>query len=213
MSQTTDMSGEDDRLVRESGTEARVAMLIGPVMHALGFRLVRVQLSGQNGLTLQIMAERPDGTMTVEDCEEVSRAIAPILDVEDPIDKAYHLEVSSPGIDRPLVRKADFIAAVGHVAKVETSVLVAGRKRFRGRVVVTTEQGFSLQRDKPAYGEEAVVEIPFDAVDEARLVLSEDLIREALSRDNKARKEARKRRGEADHDLENAEAEADETTQ
>lgn len=213
MSQTTDMSGEDDRLVRESGTEARVAMLIGPVMHALGFRLVRVQLSGQNGLTMQIMAERPDGTMTVEDCEEVSRAIAPILDVEDPIDKAYHLEVSSPGIDRPLVRKADFIAAVGHVAKVETSVLVAGRKRFRGRVVVTTEQGFSLQRDKPAYGEEAVVEIPFDAVDEARLVLSEDLIREALSRDNKARKEARKRRGEADHDLENAEAEADETTQ
>ena len=104
-------------------------------MRAIGFRLVRVRLSGQNGLTLQIMAERQDGTMTVEDCEEVSRAISPVLDVEDPIDKAYHLEVSSPGIDRPLVRKSDFARWLGHLVKCETSILVANRKRFRGKIV------------------------------------------------------------------------------
>jgi ribosome maturation factor RimP len=112
---------EDDRLIRESGTEARVAAIIMPVMRDMGFRLVRVRLSGQNGVTLQIMAERLDGSMTVEDCEEVSRAVSPALDVDDPIEKAYHLEVSSPGIDRPLVRAADFEAALGHVAKIETS--------------------------------------------------------------------------------------------
>ena len=95
-------------------------------MRAMGFQLVRVRLSGQNGLTLQIMAERVDGTMTVEDCEEVSRAVSPVLDVEDPIDKAYHLEVSSPGIDRPMVRKSDFVLAKGHLAKFETSR--AGRR-------------------------------------------------------------------------------------
>ena len=124
----------DDRIVRESGIDARVAAIVQPVLRGMGFRLVRARLSGQNGLTLQIMAEREDGTMTVEDCEEVSRAISPALDVEDPIEKAYHLEVSSPGIDRPLVRKSDFSACVGHRGKIETSILVADRKRFRGRI-------------------------------------------------------------------------------
>ena len=95
----------DDRIVRESGIDARIALIVQPVLRGAGFRLVRVRLSGQHGLTLQVMAEREDGTMTVEDCEEVSRAISPALDVDDPIEKAYHLEVSSPGIDRPLVRK------------------------------------------------------------------------------------------------------------
>ena len=92
MTATAGESG-DDRIIRESGIDARVASIIQPVLRAIGFRLVRVRLSGQNGLTLQIMAEREDGTMTVEDCEEVSRAVSPALDVEDPIDKAYHLEV------------------------------------------------------------------------------------------------------------------------
>lgn len=117
----TQDEGRDDRIIRESGIDARIAAIILPVLRAIGFRLVRVRLSGQNGLTLQIMAEREDGTMTVEDCEEVSRAVSPALDVEDPIEKAYHLEVSSPGIDRPLVRKSDFSAWAGHLAKVETS--------------------------------------------------------------------------------------------
>src|SRR6476620_7199663 len=122
----------DDRIIRESGIDARVALIIQPVLVGIGFRLVRVRLFGQNGLTLQIMAEREDGTMTVEDCEEVSRAVSPALDVEDPIEKAYHLEVSSPGIDRPLVRKSDFRTWSGHLAKLETTMPIAERRRFRG---------------------------------------------------------------------------------
>ena len=121
--------------------DARVAAIVQPVLRAIGFRLVRVRLSGQNGLTLQIMAEREDGTMTVEDCEEVSRAVSPALDVEDPVDKAYHLEVSSPGIDRPLVRKSDFETWAGHLVKIETSILVAERKRFRGTIVEAGDNG------------------------------------------------------------------------
>ena len=187
----------DDRIVRESGTDARIAAIVAPVLDAIGYRLVRVRLTGQNGLTLQIMAERPDGTMTVEDCEEVSRAVSPALDVEDPIDKAYHLEVSSPGIDRPLVRKADFERWVGHLAKMETSVVVEGRKRFRGRIVVADADTVTIERDTPAYGEEPVARLPYETIAEARLVLTDDLIRDALSKDNRGRKEARKARGDA----------------
>ena len=123
----------DDRIIRESGVDARVALIVAPVLRAIGFRLVRVRVSAQNGLTLQVMAERDDGTMTVEDCEDASRAISAVLDVEDPLDKAYHLEVSSPGIDRPLVRKSDFRSGLGNQVKLETSILVANRKRFRIR--------------------------------------------------------------------------------
>jgi ribosome maturation factor RimP len=202
---TSETTGEgigDDRIIRESGMDARVASIIQPVLRAIGFRLVRVRLSGQNGLTLQIMAEREDGTMTVEDCEEVSRALSPALDVDDPIDKAYHLEVSSPGIDRPLVRKSDFATWTGHLVKMETSILVADRKRFRGKIVSADEDGVVIERDQAAYGEEPSVRVPFEAIAEARLILTDDLIRDALSKDNKARKEARKRRGEPDDDQE-----------
>ena len=188
----------DDRIVRESGMDARVAAIILPVLRAIGFRLVRVRLFAQNGLTLQIMAERDDGTMTVEDCEEVSRALSPVLDVEDPIEKAYHLEVSSPGIDRPLVRKSDFATWTGHLVKVETSILVADRKRFRGRIASVDADAVLIERDQAAYGEEPKVRVPFDAIAEARLVLTDDLIREALTKDKKARQEAKRRRGEPD---------------
>lgn len=187
---------QDDRIIRESGIDARVALIVEPVLAGIGFRLVRVRLFGQNGLTLQVMAEREDGTMTVEDCEEVSRALSPALDVEDPIEKAYHLEVSSPGIDRPLVRKSDFGTWTGHLVKIETSILVADRKRFRGRIVEAGSDGVVIERDKPAYGDEPTVRIPFEAISEARLVLTDDLVRDALKKDKKARQEARKRRGE-----------------
>ena len=193
----------DDRIVRESGIDQRVASIIMPVLAGMGFRLVRVRLSGQNGLTLQIMAEREDGTMTVEDCEEVSRAVSPALDVDDPIEKAYHLEVSSPGIDRPLVRKSDFSTWTGHQVKLETSILVADRKRFKGKIAEVGEDGVLIEASQAAYGAEATVKVPYEAIAEARLVLTDDLIRDALSKDNRARKEARKRRGEPD--------EADET--
>lgn len=195
--ETVNIDG-DDRIVRETGVDARVATIIAPVLRATGFRLVRVRLSGQNGLTLQIMAEREDGTMNVEGCEEVSRAVSPVLDVDDPIEKAYHLEVSSPGIDRPLVRKTDFKTWVGHLLKLETSVLVADRKRFRGRIGESDEEGVVIERDQPAYGEEPSVRIPFEAIADARLILTDDLIRDALSKDNRARKEAKKLRGEDD---------------
>ena len=125
-------AAHEERLIRESGMDARVAALIEPVLGVAGFRLVRVRSSAQQGMTLQIMAERQDGTMTIEDCEEVSRLVSPLLDVEDVVAQAYHLEVSSPGIDRPLVRPADFEAWAGHEAKIEMAVPVAGRKRFRG---------------------------------------------------------------------------------
>ncbi|MBN9072047.1 MAG: ribosome maturation factor RimP [Rhizobiales bacterium] len=187
----------DDRIIRESGIDARIALIVGPVLRGIGYRLVRVRLLGQNGLTLQIMAEKPDGTMTVEDCEEVSRAVSPALDVEDPIEKAYHLEVSSPGIDRPLVRKTDFSAWQGHLAKVETSILVADRKRFRGKIASSDDAGVEIVRDQPAYGEEPAVKLPYEAIAEARLVLTDDLVRDALSKDNRARKDARKHRAEA----------------
>ncbi|MDP3898957.1 MAG: ribosome maturation factor RimP [Mesorhizobium sp.] len=188
--------GGDDRIIRESGIDARVASIVEPVIAAVGYRLVRVRLTGQNGLTLQIMAERPDGTMTVEDCETVSRAVSPALDVDDPIEKAYHLEVSSPGIDRPLVRQTDFVNWIGHLVKMETAVMVAERKRFRGRIASADETGVTIDRDVPGYGDEPSVRVPFEAIAEARLILTDELIREALSKDNQAKKAARKNRGE-----------------
>jgi ribosome maturation factor RimP len=193
----------DDRIIRESGIDARIAAVIRPVLRATGFRLVRVRLSGQNGLTLQVMAEREDGTMTVEDCEEVSRAISPALDVEDPIEQAYNLEVSSPGIDRPLVRKSDFAAWAGHLVKVDTSILVADRKRFKGRIAASDGEGVTVRRDQAAYGEEPEVRIPYEAIAEARLILTDDLIRDALSKDNRARKEAKKHRRDTPEETEN----------
>lgn len=203
-------TGGDDRIIRESGIDARIAMIIQPVLRGIGFRLVRVRLSGQNGLTLQIMAERDDGTMTVEDCEEVSRAISPALDVEDPIEKAYHLEVSSPGIDRPLVRKSDFTTWLGHLVKMETSSLVTDRKRFKGKITEADDKGILIQRDQAAYGEALSVHVPYDAIAEARLILTDDLIRDALSKDNRARKEAKKRHAEHDDTSEGTDDDNDE---
>lgn len=177
----------EPRLIVETGLDRRVADIVEPAIEQIGYRLVRVRLSAQNGATLQIMCERPDGTMTVEDCEKVSMAVSPVLDVEDPIDKAYHLEVSSPGIDRPMVRKSDFSRWLGHLVKGETSILVDGRKRFRGKIVAADQDGFTIERDQPAYGEELQAVIPFAALAEAKLILTDDLIRDALTADKKAK--------------------------
>jgi ribosome maturation factor RimP len=177
----TDSPGGDDRIIRETGLDARIAGIVRPVLAASGFRLVRVRLMGQNGLTLQIMAEG---------CEEASRAVSPALDVEDPIDKAYHLEISSPGIDRPLVRKEDFAAAIGHLAKLETTAAVAERRRFRGRIVGADDESVTIERDQAAYGEEPTVRVPFDLLAEAKLILTDDLVREALRRDKELRRAA-----------------------
>jgi ribosome maturation factor RimP len=185
----------DIRLVRESGQAARVANIIEPTLAGLGFDLVRVKVTGTNGCTVQIMAERPDGTMSVGDCELASKTISPLLDVEDPIDREYHLEMSSPGIDRPLVRPRDFARWVGHEAKIEMERPVpGGRKRFRGWIERTEGETVIVRLIDGKADEEPLVSLPMADIGEARLVLTDALIRESLNRD----KAARKGRGEPD---------------
>jgi ribosome maturation factor RimP len=191
LSDQTNVENElEPRLITETGLDQRLADIIEPVLVGMGFRLIRVRMLNQNGATLQIMAEKNDGTMTVEDCEEVSTAVSPVLDVEDPIDREYHLEVSSAGIDRPLVRKSDFVRWQGHLVKCETSIMIGNRKRFRGKILESNADGFTLERDQVAYGEEQKVEIPFAALAEAKLILTDDLIRDALRADKAAKAEA-----------------------
>jgi ribosome maturation factor RimP len=190
----------EPRLIVETGVDRRIADIVEPVLTGMGFVLVRVRLSSQNGSTLQIMAERKDGTMNVEDCEAVSMAVSPVLDVEDPVEKAYHLEVSSPGIDRPLVRKSDFSRWQGHLVKIETSILVDNRKRFRGKIAEIGADDFTLERDQIAYGEEPTVVIPFNALSDAKLVLTDDLIRDALKADKQAKAAAANQNEENDEE-------------
>lgn len=194
----TETTAPEPRLITETGIDQRLAEIIEPVITGMDYQLVRVRLLNQNGLTLQIMCEKPDGTMTVEDCEAVSTAISPVLDVEDPLDKAYHLEVSSPGIDRPMVRISDFRRWQGHLVKVETSILVDNRKRFRGKIVDVTDEGFTLERDQIAYGEEPKVTIPFSTLADGKLILTDDLIRDALKADKAARAAAANQNEEED---------------
>jgi ribosome maturation factor RimP len=169
-------------LVRETGVAARVATIVEPVIEGIGFRLVRVKVSAQNGTTIQIMAERPDGQMSVADCETVSRAVSPVLDLEEPVSEAYNLEISSPGIDRPLVRRSDFERWADHEAKIELEPPLDGRKRFRG--IVRGVEGDAVLVDMPdaKNPEQRLARLPLDSVAEARLVLTDELVRESLRR-------------------------------
>src|SRR6202046_313129 len=137
----------EPRLVVEPGMAARVSAVAGPVLQGMGYRLVRIKISGESGCTVQIMAERPDGSMLIDDCEAISRALSPVLDVADPIDRAYRLEISSPGIDRPLVRRSDFERYTGHLVKIEMAVAHQGRKRFRGTLNGVEGEAIRLHRD------------------------------------------------------------------
>jgi ribosome maturation factor RimP len=188
---------DEPRLIVDSGVAARVGAIVEPTLRDLGFRLVRVRVTGQNGCTVQIMAERPDGTMTVEDCEAVSRGISPALDVDDPVGRAYHLEISSPGIDRPLVRSSDFTRWAGHEAKLEMAVPHDGRKRFRGVIQGVEGEAALIERTDARPEEEARVALPLADIGEARLVLTDALIRESLRRGKAALKAA----GRDDADL------------
>jgi ribosome maturation factor RimP len=169
------------RLLGEQGVAARIATIAEPVVESLGYRLVRVRVSGLSGCTVQIMAERPDGSMTIDDCEAISRALSPVLDVEDPISRAYRLEISSPGIDRPLVRRSDFERFAGHVVKVEMAVAIEGRKRFRGVLLGVEGESARVRRDDVA-SEAADVLLPVEDMAEARLVLTDALVAESLKR-------------------------------
>ncbi|HEY5225959.1 MAG TPA: ribosome maturation factor RimP [Methylovirgula sp.] len=187
---------DEPRFATETGVAARVAHLAVPVLADLGLRLVRVKLSGQSGTTVQIMAERPDGSMNIEDCEAASQALSPVLDVDDPVSDAYRLEISSPGIDRPLVRASDIIRAIGHEARFEmtTGQGSDGRKRFRGRIEALEGEGLAarlkLQRLDAKPGDTVEIWLPVAEIDEARLVLTDDLIREALRAAKLAEKSA-----------------------
>ena len=172
------------RFVAETGVAARIAQLAQPVLADLGYRLVRVKLSAQDGMTVQIMAERPDGSMTVKDCEAVSAALSPVLDVEDVVHQAYRLEISSPGIDRPLVRASDFRRALGQDARIELRAGVDGRKRFRGLIDAVEGEGsdvaVKLVRGDAKPGEAVEAMLLLRDIAEAKLVLTEALIRESL---------------------------------
>lgn len=164
----------EQRLTRETGPALRVAVLAEPVLESMGFRLVRVRMFGS---TLQIMAERPDGTFTIDDCETFSKAFSPMLDVADVISSRYQLEVSSPGIDRPLVRPNDFENWDGHEAKIEMTLPIAGRKRFKGILEGYAEGEVRLYIDNPENGnEKLLIGLPFKEIHDAALVLTDDLI-------------------------------------
>lgn len=188
MTTNADISAAN-RLVQETGQDARIAAVVAPVAEDMGFRLVRARLYDNSGLTLQIMAERPDGSMSVQDCESLSRALSPVLDVEDPVPQAYSLEVSSPGIDRPLVRRSDFELWAGHVAKLETEQMVNGRRRFKGTILQVEGDELIMRRDDAPKDEDQNYSIPLSAIATARLILTDELIRDALKRD-KALREA-----------------------
>ena len=194
MTDTTENANLDEpRLIVESGLAARVARIAEPVLAGLGYRLVRVRISGLDGCTVQVMAERPDGSMDIDDCEAASRGLSPVLDVADPVERGYRLELSSPGIDRPLVRLSDFAGHAGHEVKVEMAVAVNGRRRFRGELAGV--DGTSARLHIPGVeGEVTDVLLPIEDMAEARLVLTPELIAQSLRRGKAEQRQAREQR-------------------
>jgi ribosome maturation factor RimP len=173
----------DLRLAHETGAALKVARLVEPAVEALGYRIVRIRMIGAAGRTLQIMIERPDGSLTIDDCETVSRALSPLLDVEDPISGQYDLEVSSPGIDRPLVRASDFERWRGHLATVDMLEPIEGRRRFRGTLEGISDGDVRLTLEAAKRGAETTtVGLPFSGIAEAKLVMTDALIEAAQAR-------------------------------
>jgi ribosome maturation factor RimP len=170
-----------ERFTRESGLAAQVAVLAEPVIEELGMRLVRVKISAQGGTTVQIMADRADSPITVEDCALISRRLSPLLDAHDPISGGYLLEVSSPGIDRPLVRPSDLEDWAGHEAKIEMKEMIDGRRRFRGILEGYEEGEARLRVELKDFDEPQVIGIPVMMIGEAKLVLTDDLLKLAQS--------------------------------
>ncbi|MCB2115846.1 MAG: ribosome maturation factor RimP [Rhodobacteraceae bacterium] len=161
-------------LIAKTAIDRRLAEIVTPTIEGLGFELVRIRLMGGNTKTLQIMADRPEGGIDVDDCGRISVAVSAVLDVEDPIEEAYNLEVSSPGIDRPLTRLKDFDIWKGYEAKIETSEMIDGRKRFKGMVAGTEGDEVLIEI------EEGTIGLKFDWLSDAKLVLTDELITEML---------------------------------
>jgi ribosome maturation factor RimP len=170
-----------ERLARETGPAQRIAGLAEPVLEGMGFRLVRVKL---NGGVVQIMAERPDGSFTIDDCEQFSKAFSPVMDVADIMSGRYRLEISSPGIDRPLVRAQDFEDWAGHEVNLQMAVPQAGRKKFKGELEGYHEGEVRLFIENPEGGnkEPLLIGVPFKDISEARLTLTDELIAAAQAK-------------------------------
>ncbi len=201
MTDPTDVTGAEPlngllaepRLVVEPGLGARVAAVAAPVLEGMGYRLIRIKVSGEAGCTVQIMAERPDGSMQIEDCEAISKALSPVMDIADPVQRAYRLEISSPGIDRPLVRRSDFERYMGHLVKVEMAHPHDGRKRFRGILQGVEGGSIRVVREdaKPDHKGAQDVEalLPIEDIASANLVLTNALIAESMRRGRDAARE------------------------
>lgn len=171
-------------LIAKTALDKRLAQIITPVIEDMGFELVRIRLMSGETPTLQIMAQRPDGSIEVDDCAAISTAVSATLDVEDPITDAYTLEVSSPGIDRPLTRLKDFDTWQDYEVKLETHEMIDGRKRFKGPIRGTEGSEALIEID--VNGEPTTIGLQFDWIADAKLVLTDELIRDVL----KARKDA-----------------------
>ena len=165
-------------LIAKTAIDRRLAEIVTPAIEGLGFELVRIRLMGGKTATLQIMADRPEGGIDVDDCAAISTAVSAVLDVEDPIEDNYNLEVSSPGIDRPLTRLKDFDAWQDYEAKLETSEQIDGRKRFKGVLRGTENNDVLIEIEND--GEMVVIGLDFDWLSDAKLVLTDDLITEML---------------------------------
>jgi ribosome maturation factor RimP len=172
----------DKRLCAETGAAARIAHLTEPVIEDLGYRLVRVHIGGQDGTILQIMIERDDGTLEIEDCVLVTRALSPLLDIEDPVPGGYRFEVSSPGVDRPLVRPSDFERWAGYEVKIEIVQMLAGRKRFRGIVEGFCDGEVRIEMELKDHDEPQIIGIPFNLIHTAKLVMNDNLLKREKDR-------------------------------
>ncbi|RYE07157.1 MAG: ribosome maturation factor RimP [Hyphomicrobiales bacterium] len=166
----------EKRYVKETGLEQRIAAIVEPVANGLGYSLVRVKVTQENGCTLQIMAEDATGRFAITDCEALSKDVSPVLDVEDPIDREYHLEVSSPGIDRPLVRARDYRTYLGHEAKVELGDPLDGRKRFRGLIDAVTDDTVTVKLPDVPKDTDPLFVLPLASIAEAKLVMTDKLM-------------------------------------
>jgi ribosome maturation factor RimP len=165
-------------LIAKSAIDRRLADIVTPVIEGLGFELVRIRLMGGKTRILQIMAERPDGGIGVDECGDISTAVSVVLDVEDPVEDNYVLEVSSPGIDRPLTRLKDFEVWKGWEARIETTELIDGRRRFKGGLAGV--EGDEVLIDIAEGGEEMIIGLKFDWLSDAKLILTDQLIAEML---------------------------------
>lgn len=165
-------------LIAKTAIDRRLASIVGPTIEGLGFELVRIRLQGGKTRILQIMADRPDGGIEVDDCAKISTAVSAVLDVEDPIEDNYVLEVSSPGIDRPLTRLKDFEMWKGWEARIETSELIDGRRRFKGALAGVEDDEVLIEIEEG--GEEITIGLKFDWLSDAKLILTEELIAEML---------------------------------